>query len=101
MMKKENHLLAEEHLKYLDGIKLPETDPFFYTRLKARMEKEHSASHSNFTLKPVWLVAAMVLVLIVNVFMIGLKNKTVVGQSDETASVKGFAASYDQSVPSY
>ena len=93
-----NTPLADEHLKSLEGMQEAETDPFFYTRLKARMEKENSSEGWSFPLKPVWLVSMLVLVLFVNAFFL----VTQVKQNKETTapgtSLQGFASGYDLSV---
>lgn len=101
MMKKENNSLVDEHLLSLIDIKETETDAFFYTRLKARMEREHSQADWNFPLKPIWIIATMGFLLVINVFMFTAKNKTTKTQLEDTSSIKGFAVSYDQSISSF
>lgn len=100
-MKKKNELLVEEHLLSLIEMKEAETDAFFYTRLKARMERENAATEWNFPLKPVWVISAMSFLLLINMLMIGLKNKTTKTPREETSSIKEFAASYDQNISSF
>ena len=100
-MKRENNSLVDEHLLSLIKIKETETDAFFYTRLKARMEKENAANEWYFPLKPVWIIGAMSFLLLINVVMITIKNKTTKTTVEETSSLKSFAASYDQNISSF
>lgn len=100
-MEKKNNLLVEEHLLFLKEMKEVETDAFFYTRLKARMEKENAANDWHFPLKPVWIISSMSFLLLINVVMITVKNKTTKTTVEETSSLKSFAASYDQNISSF
>ena len=101
MLRKKNNLLVEEHLLSLNKIKETETDAFFYTRLKARMERENTVQEWNFPLKPIWLIGAMSFLLLINILIMNVKNKTTKILSEQTNSIKDFAASYDQSVSSF
>ena len=100
-MKRENNSLVDEHLLSLIKIKETEADAFFYTRLKARMEREHSQADWNFPLKPIWVIATMSFLLVINVLMFTAKNKTTKTQSEDVSSIKSFASSYDQSISSF
>ena len=67
----------EEVLNILDGIQRAEPQPFFYTRLKARMEAAHfsiwdtvSNRVSSLISKPLIAVAGVFLVLVLNLFAI-------------------------------
>ena len=89
--------LADQYLDGMQQITEAETDPFFYTRLKARMEQVSDPGWS-FPLKPVWVVSMLVLFLFINTFFL----VTQVKQSKETAgqntSLQNFANGYDLSV---
>ncbi len=98
-MKTNFNLLVDEHLDSLEGINNYEADPFFYTRLKARMQDELQKENWYFPLKPVWIIGSMALLLVFNVIMISVKNKNVNNQ--EAHGIKGFAASYDQTIVSF
>jgi hypothetical protein len=71
-MKKNIHTpLVDEHLEALKGMQEATTDPFFYTRLEARMSKRFASNKGwQFPLKPVWLIGILVLTLAVNGYMI-------------------------------
>jgi hypothetical protein len=101
MMQQKNNLLVDDHLLSLKNMKETETDAFFYTRLKARMERENNSGQWNFPLKPIWVIGAMSFLLLLNVLMITAKNKTTKTQMEDTSSIKNFAASYDQSISSF
>ena len=94
----ENNLLVDEHLLSLIKIKETETDAFFYTRLRARMEREHSQTDWDFPLKPVWVIATMSFFLVINILMFTAKDKITEIQPEDNSSIKSFAASYDQSI---
>ena len=92
--------LVEEHLQSLQGIKEIGTDDFFYTRLKARMERTLEEEGWNFPLKPVWVIGSMALLLAVNVFMLSQQFKSKNSSSANSATVQGFAEQYDQTISS-
>ena len=97
-MERKSTPLVDEHLQSMLGIKEVGTDDFFYTRLKARMEKENSRQGWNFPLKPVWIVGTLALLLAVNGFMLSQQFKT--KSTSSAASLQRFAESYDQSFSS-
>ena len=61
--------LVDEYLESLQQAGEVDTDPFFYTRLKARMENE-IAQEGRPLLKPGWLVGALSLFLVVNSYFL-------------------------------
>jgi hypothetical protein len=67
---------VEETLKSLDGVNQAEPNPFYYTRLKARMEKELLQPKSvwGWTFKPLYVYASLAIVLLINVFTIATIN---------------------------
>lgn len=98
---KENTPLVDEHLKAMQGMQEAGTDDFFYTRLKARMEKENGIQKWNFPLKPVWIVGALSILLAVNGFMLAQQFKTKETKTAVTnSSLENFAESYDQTISS-
>ncbi len=70
---KNSHI--EEILSSLDNAKRAEVPSFFYTRLKARMEKETTARPS-WILRPAFALAALLLIILVNAFVIFQSNQT-------------------------
>jgi hypothetical protein len=70
---------VETTLKAFDGMAQAEPNPFYYTRLKARMEKEllQPKTVLGWTFKPVYVYASLVVVLLINVFtIVTLSNKS-------------------------
>src|SRR5690242_3005448 len=72
----------EDILGSLDGVQRASVPDFFYTRLKARMEKglEPQRQPSRF-LRPAYIIAGLLLILAINTAAV-LKNS---GSSNETA----------------
>lgn len=72
----------EDILSSLDNTARATAPEFFYTRLKARMEKELTTKPAKpWVLRPAFAFAALILVLIINAVVIFKGNKT-----DNTAS---------------
>jgi hypothetical protein len=83
----------EEHLKLFNEMKQVETDAFFYTRLKAKMEKSLSPSfESNF--KPVWVMAILIIMLMLNSWML-VNNINSSFETESDAGIQSFAAQYE------
>ena len=99
-MKKNFTALVDEHLQSLQGMQEAGTDDFFYTRLKARMEKDKAQQGWSFPLKPAWVVGSLVLLLAVNGFMLSQKLKAGKTQKTTSSSLQSFAESYDQTIVS-
>jgi hypothetical protein len=99
-MKKDFTPLVDEHLQSLKGMQEAVTDDFFYTRLKARLERDRTQQGWSFSLKPAWVVGSLVLLLAVNGFMLSQKFKMGRTQKTTTSSLQSFAESYDQTIVS-
>jgi hypothetical protein len=70
---------VDETLKAFDGINQAEPKPFYYTRLKARMEREllQPKTVLGWTFKPIYAYASLALVLSINIFtIVTLNNKS-------------------------
>jgi len=94
-MKQKATPLLDEHLLAVDKMKEAGTDDFFYTRLRARMEKTPPLL---FPLKPAWVIATLSLLLLLNGFVL---NRTIRKQQAGTGyNVESFAKAYDQTVSS-
>lgn len=91
----------DEHLLSLAGMQEATTDDFFYTRLKARMEKTSPQREWALPLKPIWVIGGLTLLLTINGFILSQqstgKKNTVAGN---TSSLQSFAESYDQTITS-
>jgi hypothetical protein len=101
-MEKNSTPLVDEHLQSIQGMSEVGTDDFFYTRLKARLEKDNTQKGWSFPLRPVWVVGTLALLLAVNGFMLVNQSKTKKTTSVVSiSSLQNFAQSYDQSISSY
>ena len=89
--------LADQYLDSLQQITEAETDPFFYTRLKATMENIPD-SDCSFALKPVWLLSMLILFLFINTFFLVTEVKQNKETPVQNTSLQNFARGYDLSV---
>lgn len=100
-MKEKNTPRVDEHLHSLQGMREAETDLFFYTRLKARMDKRREQPQWLFPLKPAWLIASLVLLLAVNGWMLWQPGTGATQtKTPEASTLQQFAASYDMTISS-
>lgn len=97
-MERKSIALVDEHLQSIGGMQEVGTDDFFYTRLKARMQREKLQQGWSFPLKPVWVAGTLAFLLAVNSFMLSKQFKTKAGTS--ASSLQSFAESYDQTISS-
>lgn len=90
--------MIDEILNSLDGCSPAVAPDFFYTRLKARMEKEAApAARTFWTLRPAYAFAGMALIVLINVIAVFNQPKAVVEDSTssiETDSFQSLAAEY-------
>jgi len=98
-MEKNTTPLVDEHLDYLRGMQEVTTDDFFYTRLKARMERQEPQGWG-FSLKPVWVIGGLFLLLAVNGFMLTQRAGSKKQGTTATPTLQSFAQSYDQVISS-
>jgi hypothetical protein len=95
-MSTQNNKKIEEILNSLDGVKRTPAPDFFYTRLKARMEKDIlPAPARSRILRPAYAFAALVLVLLVNAAVILKNNSGNVVSAAEGDSLQSIAAEYN------
>ena len=81
--------LLETHLQLLNEMVPNQTDDFFYTRLKGRMEQELQEERFIFNLRPAKLIGGLSLLLILN-FTIAFKQV----KNNESYSKYDFAKNY-------
>lgn len=97
-MKQSKQERIEQILNAWDGAKRAEAPGFFYTRLKARMEKGSERPVKSWLLKPVFVVATLVVVIIINVFIyFQPTNPSTIASSDDETSIQSIAAEYNLS----
>lgn len=83
---------VEDAMRSLDGLKQVSPDPFFFTRLEARMQRERGAwdKISSFVAKPIVAFACICLVIMLNavvIFSTTDSQKDINSQSNELATV--------------
>lgn len=83
---------VEDAMCSLDGLKQASPDPFFFTRLEARMQRERGAwdKISSFVAKPIVAFACICLVITINavvIFSTTDSQKAINSQSNELATV--------------
>ncbi len=94
IMRNINDEQFEQDLNVVSNLKEVSAPDFFYTRLKAKMEKEAKLEQFEGSLKPITLICILTLFLFINSLIVG-KESTVV-QSSSNQDIEAFAASYDQ-----
>jgi hypothetical protein len=100
-MKIVHKTIVEEHLQSLEGMQEATADEFFYTRLKARMEKELPKDNWNFPLKPIWIIGTMAMFLVINIFMFSQRGISKRNNVSSANTIESFAEAYDQKISSY
>lgn len=100
-MYNDQNMKIDEILSSLDNCQRASVPDFFYTRLKARMEKGQelrSATQRPLVLRPVFALVALAAVIIINAFVIFQKDaKSNNGNNtalSETESLQSIAAEY-------
>ncbi|MBS1628288.1 MAG: hypothetical protein JSR09_07115 [Bacteroidetes bacterium] len=90
----------ESTLNSFNEMDRAEVQPFFQTRLMARLSKEYEINNNNwFTVKkPVWIIAALFVLLIANTIMLTQENKPANSINNKPESIlQGFANEYNLS----
>ncbi|MEO7393647.1 MAG: hypothetical protein ABIU11_01825 [Chitinophagaceae bacterium] len=89
---------VEDILGSLDGNQRASAPDFFYTRLKARMEKGFEpVRYKSWALRPVYAMAAFVIVLLINVAVIlqGVNSNEPATANIENETIQSIAAEYN------
>lgn len=94
-MKKMSTPMLEEHLELLQHMQEVDTDTFFYTRLRARMEYKNDTGWV-LPVKPVWLLSSLLVLLLVNGFL--LRQGWQQTKKTPVSTIQEFAKSYDQTI---
>ena len=87
----------EDILGSLDGNQRASVPDFFYTRLKAKMEKgNETVVHKSWLLRPAYAMAALVIVLLINAVVIfkGGNINNQVTSTVENETLQSIAAEY-------
>ena len=97
-MKQNEQNRVEQVLNAWDGAKRAEVPAFFYTRLRARMDAHQTEDETpkSWIFRPVFVVASLVLVIIINAFIYFQNdNSTISSSYDE--SIQTIAAEFNLS----
>ena len=94
-MKHDKQNRVEQVLNAWDGAKRAEAPAFFYTRLKARMLAGEKTTKS-WIFRPVFVVASLVLVIIINAFIYFQNDSTTISSSYDE-SIQTIAAEFNLS----
>ena len=90
--------MIDEILNSLDGCSPATAPDFFYTRLKARMEREVApAARTFWTLRPAYAFTGMAIILLINVIAVFSQPKEVAEDgmaTTESDSFQSFASEY-------
>ena len=97
-MSYEKNNRTEQILNSLDGNQRAEVPEFFYTRLKARMERELGQENTNnksWILRPAYALVTLAVVLVINIAVI-LKGEqgTYNNSNGDTETAQSIAAEY-------
>jgi hypothetical protein len=84
----------EEILGSLDGLSRASAPNFFYTRLRARMEKKENSPQRSWVLRPAYSFAALILILLINAAVILKTNTSDENSFSETDTTLSIASEY-------
>lgn len=89
-----NTPLADEYMQSLKGMQPADLPPFFYTRLKARMETDATPKPS-FLLRPVLAVAALSVVLLLNIVALVQQHRKVLPEESKNTTIEQFTSDFN------
>ncbi len=98
------HEQVDAALHSIDTLSRAEIPPFFYTRLQARLDKQHVPTWWQLLLmwltKPAFAVVTLSLFVVLNItaITITLKDKQQSNTSTESTTMQGFAQEYNLSI---
>jgi len=102
---KQKHIhtpLVDEYLQSLDGLQPAETDPFFYTRLKALMEKQATGKGTVGFGYRLAAICMLCIFLSVNYWMLAHPRQQAGTQATATTAQQAFVNTYSVGgAPSY
>lgn len=97
---KDNTNLVDEYLQTLEGMQQAETKPFFYSRLKSRIEEKQYVQQG-FIMRPAFIICALFVFLALNIWMINSQKQSKEYKELSVSSLSGFADTYNFTVSSY
>jgi hypothetical protein len=85
--------LADEFLESLRGMQPAEPNPFFYTKLKGRMQHQYQGGNSFF--KPGWIIGILLFFLTINTWMIIQEGNKKQQTAEKKSPAQVFAETYN------
>ena len=95
-MKNMSNEQFEQEMNIISNLKEVGAPNFFYTRLKARMEKEKLSNELASPFQPIIVICALTLFLFINSLL--LKSDSNIVNTNSSQEMEAFAASYDQTI---
>ncbi len=95
MNKTNTHQELEKYLAQIEFSHQPEAGDYFYTRLKARMEKENNSASWQFPFRPSWIISGLCVLLLINVLLLGNVHTAKKGLPAEKTSLETLGQAYD------
>ena len=95
-MKNMSNEQFEHEMKIISNLKEVGAPNFFYTRLKARMDKENLSNELAGPFQPIIVICALTLLLFINSLL--LKSDSNIVNTNSSQEMEAFAASYDQTI---
>jgi len=95
-MKNMSNEQFEQEMNIISNLKEVRAPNFFYTRLKARMDKENLSNELAGPFQPIIVICALTLLLFINSLL--LKSDSNIVNTNSSQEMEAFAASYDQTI---
>jgi hypothetical protein len=95
-MKNMSNEQFEQEMNIISNLKEVRAPNFFYTRLKARMDKENLSNELASPFQPIIVICALTLLLFINSLL--LKSDSNIVNTNSSQEMEAFAASYDQTI---
>lgn len=95
-----NTHLVDEYLQTLEGMQPVETKPFFYSRLKSRMEEKQQVQ-TYLNVRPAFVICTLFVFLVMNIWMINSQKQSKDYKEAPVSSLSGFADTYNFTVTGY
>jgi hypothetical protein len=95
-MKNMSNEQFEQEMNIISNLKEVGAPNFFYTRLKARMDKENLSNELAGPFQPIIVICALTLLLFINSLL--LKSDSNIVNTNSSQEMEAFAAYYNQTI---
>lgn len=86
----------EKELSIIDNLKVVKPPEFFFTRLKARIERENQPNNWTLPFHPIWAIGILIVFLIINSLIITEDSNS--SKPDTEKNIQALATAYDQNI---